>query len=221
MTPRLRIPSAYRPGLQKLLNLDEKTVEELLDALEGERATVNDDDLVAQVVSKVGDDHKDDIRDVMDLLIALYSVRASVDTPIPNFVEAIIDDGNVEIPDQNKTDFAERLNTLLNIDVLNVSTKAADVMHEHAHNLRDARILTDIRPVFGDDVEIGPAGALLVHTLRIRYYQGPDLAEFFVALTPSDLSDLRDIIERADRKTLRLQGVLDAAEVPNLSAHKE
>jgi hypothetical protein len=51
--------------------------------------------------------------------------------------------------------FAERLSTLLNLECLLLAARAMDIGTEHDRVFHDARIFTDVRPVFGPDVSAG------------------------------------------------------------------
>jgi hypothetical protein len=48
--------------------------------------------------------------------------------------------------------------------------------------LGGVRILTDGRPVYGQEVQGDPVAVLINHTLKLSYYQDGKPLEFFVAL---------------------------------------
>jgi hypothetical protein len=74
------------------------------------------------------------------------------------------------------------------------------------------------RPVFGSDPAVRPVGAVLTHTLKIRYHEGDlrDHREFYVVLDSNDLDELRDIIQRAQTKDKSLRELLKSAQLPTL-----
>ena len=76
--------------------------------------------------------------------------------------------------------------------------------------------MTDMRPVFGSDEK--PAGAVVVHTLKLTYHEGPkrSLREFFVAMNRDDLDELREVLDRALRKQSELSHVLAQCGLPDL-----
>jgi hypothetical protein len=81
-------------------------------------------------------------------------------------------------------------------------------MIEQPRFMRRARILTDIRPVFGatDDP---PIAAVVVHTLRLSFFEDNESKEFFISLDAEDLRTLRDQLDRASSKAESLKEVID------------
>lgn len=94
------------------------------------------------------------------------------------------------------------------------------MLFEHEHSFRQARIFTDIRPVFepGQPADAPPQGGTIVHTLKISYYADNEPKDFFIALDTSDTRALRDQLERADMKAQSLKAVLAAAKVRYIDA---
>jgi len=72
----------------------------------------------------------------------------------------------------------------------------------------NARILSDIRPVFYYLPRIG-FGGCYVHTLRIGFHQDDKHQDFYFALDGSDLKALKEIILRAEKKTKALEAILE------------
>src|SRR5205823_3862844 len=91
--------------------------------------------------------------------------------------------------------FSERLGSLLDVrGSLEVLLKAGPLRFERQHVLEDARILTDIRPIFDDEIEARPVAALITHELRLSYMQAEEHKEFLVALSSTQLDKLRQAI---------------------------
>ena len=72
-----------------------------------------------------------------------------------------------------------------------------------------AEIHTDLRPVFGEHTDgLTAEGGVLAHVLRLHHISSEGSHEdFYVALDDEDLEILRDVIDRAEKKseTLRRQ----------------
>ena len=83
---------------------------------------------------------------------------------------------------------------------LGVLAKAIDVLSLRERSFTSARIASDIRPVFGQEIREKPDVVLVLHTLRIEHTGQAD--DFFVLLTRRDLKTLQSTIERALAKTL-------------------
>jgi hypothetical protein len=71
--------------------------------------------------------------------------------------------------------------------------------------------VSDIRPVFSDDVEEAPTVAVIVHMLKIVYYQAGERREFVVAMDTKDIQLLIDTCDRAAKKTKGLETVIESA----------
>jgi hypothetical protein len=101
----------------------------------------------------------------------------------------------------------ERLGRILGpTSPLWLSAKANLLRVEQERLFCDARILTDIRPIFGRKASTGPAALTIVHTLKLSYHHGSEeLEELFVSLDDDDLQTLKQVIQRAEEK----QGALE------------
>ena len=90
-------------------------------------------------------------------------------------------------------------------------------MTEHAHVFCNARILSDIRPVFAESADSASA-AVVIHNLQIGFHEGGTgpHKEFYVALDTGDLRKLKELIVRAEKKDIALQTMLKSSNVPYL-----
>jgi hypothetical protein len=114
-------------------------------------------------------------------------------------------------------DFKERIITLLSLDVFNlIEAKAKELQQEAQRLLLDARILTDIRPVFGESIGENPTAFILTHTLKLHYHEGGEHREFFVALDGEDIDLLKEISERAQKKAVVLKRIVAASGIRSI-----
>ncbi len=219
--PQLTVPEPHQPGLQKLVDYDDDAIETLLSVLQGE-IPATDAGIVSYAVAAATQSGLDpnDVRQIVDTLIALYLVRTSLDESIPQFAEELGNARNIAVPDDKRQRFKDRLVRLLDVDALFIASRARDVLSENAHNFHGVRILTDVRPVFRDDMTGPPAAMTIMHTIKLRYHlaRNLDVEDFFIALSPSDLRVVRDAIDRAEAKASSVQQLLDAARMPQVQA---
>lgn len=156
---------------------------------------------------------------IINTLFTLYLGQNAADVSFATYVEDIANALSTARPDAAEwndvtlSHFKQRLTSLLNLDSLKLIAKAHDVMLEQRHAFHEARILTDIRPVFSENVEASPQAAVIVHTLKIEYMKDGDYKEFFVALDAKDIPKLIDVLKRAERKGESLKAVLASANV--------
>lgn len=220
---RMRIPEEYRSGLAKIIGFTDDLFRGLLRAIEEERPTLYYTEFSARVARRASGINPSDVRDIIETLVSLHGVRASWNLEIPELTEvvreAIERDEELGLSGEERAGFGERLALLLEVDSLDATSKALDVLLEHEHTFHDVRIITDIRPVFGQDAEKSPTGAMIVHVLKISYHdQSEEIKEFYVALDPGNIGALSTEIERANQKADTLKRMLEPTGVPYIDA---
>jgi hypothetical protein len=83
-----------------------------------------------------------------------------------------------------------------------------DLLAESDRVLIESRIITDVRPVYEDeDGKPVVKDSMVLHTLRIQYWQDGRERSFSVTLRPSDLEDLARAVRRAEDKEAGLAGL--------------
>jgi hypothetical protein len=131
------------------------------------------------------------------------------------------DSENEKITDDETPTLEIRLGRLLSVESLTVACKASDLEYGYDRVFENARIFTDIRPVFGGEGTSDVRGAVIVNQLRISCVEGSGVKDFFFALDQDDLAALRKIVERAEAKSKTLAALLLQAGVGDLGSNKE
>lgn len=220
MAQPIRIPPQYQAGLVKLNALSEESAQELLVALRDAPLTMNTESLISRLASKASSVAPLDLSEIVPAILSLYSLRAQLGSSTPDVAESIVqamqESGldELKFTGNERDRFVNRMIAFLNLSSFDVAGKANNLLLEHEHALREARIITDIRPVFGENPEAPPAGAIIVHMLKLGYYEGSVYRDLFVALDTNDIRLLQDMLARADSKAEALKSVLEAAKVP-------
>lgn len=167
----------------------------------------------------------DDAAAIKRVIEMMYNVRTYSDVGVEEFADdvcdALIEVGQLQLADVAK--FRERLARILSIDSLNVASKAVLLHNEHEHDFCSARILTDVRPVFGDDPGLPPAGVIIVHTLKLSYHEGAGgrLQEIYMSLGSHDIQELRDVLNRAETKAATLRASLEPTSLRIIDPQRE
>lgn len=224
--PEIRIPEEYERGFFEIRELEEEQASELLAALESEPPTLNRVDSHARVASKVGDAvPRGELDRIMEVLSSLYGLRDSMAVrELSDFAEIVCDAMDASDTEElwfedgeDRELFKDRLIRLLSVDSLDIAARATDLLYEHEHTIHGpARVLSDIRPIFGPDPEDPPKGAVVVHTLKFNYHEGRRVQEFFLALDASQVDELIGVLERARSKDGSLKRMIAAADVPSI-----
>lgn len=91
----------------------------------------------------------------------------------------------------------ERLVVILSMPNVRLSGKALDLASDWSHILQDAKILTDVRPIFREAPDEDPEALFICHVLKIDYSEAGDRHEFFATLDENDIAELRTWCDRA------------------------
>jgi hypothetical protein len=203
----IKIPPAHREPLCLLATMSDSTREKLTSAIRSTPPAIDATDLIARVVEAT----KVDERAVAALVRMLFSMYlASLESPT-SFVRDVCETARASYDESKygRVDWSQFTDFLASIlachDSLGVAAKVSDVRRQYGSVFCSARILTDIRPVFGPDPGAPPLAAAIVHALRITYHEGDSHKDFYVALDARDLKDLQVLVERATMKEAALK----------------
>lgn len=220
----IRIPKQYEVAFEKLIRLNDEAVEELVSLLGTPPQTFNPETLMSRLSSGVKNIPTDDARKILDALFSLSALRSETEVTIEEFTDEVLRalgaTGNEQfkLNDDSGRHFKERLIRLLTGKSFTVATRALDLMFEHQHTLQGLRIISDIRSVYTSPPDAEPSAAIIVHMLKIRYVEDQESRDFFVALDTADLRILKEVVERAEKKTESLKETLTRTGIPYVDA---
>jgi hypothetical protein len=216
----IEVPENYQNGLRKISNLEENQFQELLSALTGLKPTFQKE-VIQKLASKVHSIEAKDIDEIVEAIFSLYFARRDLELSSTELARGISEAEELHIPSERREIFANRLINFLAFDhSLGVASKAIEVLREREHLLCTARIITEVRPIFGEQPTERPSAALIIHTLRVSYHESGDIKEFFVDMDTSDIAILRRLLDRAEAKEQSLKDVLGEAGIPNLNMER-
>lgn len=207
----LRIPSRQREPLKQLYELVGADASPLIDLLQGLPAFVSTPDLQAKIASLWPDIAEAELAHLTLAMISMATQgsRWSAD----ELGRRISESPDLDIPEEGREAFGAVLARLVETDVLLTSAKAVSVLNQQERLFHEARIMSDIRPVFGDDPTERPAGAVVVHTLSIKYHADGEMKTINVAMDRNDLAELTAALDRAMKKADVLSSVVEAADL--------
>ena len=214
MASILTLSNSVKRGVVSLHSLNDTAVAELREALEEVNLGSFHDDLVEQVALRVDTIARVEIDEIVQTLSRLSEIVTGAGKPLDDFcadVYAAMEDSedcSLELSEPDRARFEERLKALLSTKSIDLLGRARLVFVEHEHYLCYARILTDVRPIFGEQVDDRPISATIVHTLKLAYHDAQEIREFFVALDGNSLDRLGELIERAKRKAASLKSTM-------------
>jgi hypothetical protein len=203
----LQIPEPFQLPLKKLAEASESEQSALLRGLGALPEFSERGQIAEQVRNALSDFDAREIPRVVDTLISLASQRRNRE---PDEIGTLIAGSpSLAIPDERTDDFAQLITALVKTPALTSFARGLYVAFEHQNLYDTARILTEIRPIFGDDVEVEPIGSTLVNILALSYDSAGQSVKLHVALDEEDLGELRDACDRAISKARATKGWLD------------
>jgi hypothetical protein len=218
---QLRLPEPHRHGIELVASLSDQIGGELLRRLQGlgNQATgesgqtlLRSDLLGAAVEAGVPED---DAVAMIDALLALHVLRTNEGWSRQQLAQVVAESPDLTLDPSIKEGLAGRLERYLGVGAVAVISKAFDVVSNYEHVFAAARILTDPRPVFGDDPRQGLLGMVIVQTLRIDYLSSDGQAQaFYVTMDAGGVLQLKEQVERALAKAEALQDSLSQSGVP-------
>lgn len=222
--PRIQIPKKYRYGIEKIITLDSAVFENLIDALKNSNPSFHLKKLADTVSFKIKqkgieDLTEDDLLNILEAIVSLYPLQnyssLTIEDLASSLGEAVAElEDFPNITEEQKNIFEARITTLLSINgALDVASKVGELLLEYEHLFLSSRIITDIRPVFDSDLNKIPAGALIVHTLKVEYKQGNEEKDFYISLDTNDVKKLREQLDRAEQKAESIKLMLNQAQV--------
>jgi DNA-directed RNA polymerase subunit F len=220
----ITIPNRYKLGLLLIAGLDDDSFREIYEALEqAPEESFSEKDLADKVAERTQRLGPDDVLKIVTTLASLYQVRrrskVSSPTLANDLYDAIRNEYGEQATEERWGKFKERIGKFLVLKSLNVlSAKAKELQSDVERYLCDARILTDLRPVFRSEVDL-PQGVIVVHTLKLAYHDAATgrHEELFVSIDNDDIEKLKEILKRAEEKTKSLTSKLQISGVRMLN----
>jgi len=162
----------------------------------------------------------EDLAKILDLLYSLYHVRELSELNRNSFlrelVESVRENADPKISDEELPIIRQRFKDLLSLQAMESISKAIGLQREEERIYCEAKIISDIRPVFGEDIKVKPVAATITHTLKISYHEDGDHKVFYIVLDEVDLDELEQIVKRAKTKAETLTKVLSDSKIPRL-----
>lgn len=216
-----KIPDNDKSSLRKIISLNEEDAVKLIQIFNEAPVILNVRAFNQNILSKIDFLDDKDAKNLVNTIGSLYQVRLDLDLSIDEFVDEIVEvmnesgDDFRELLDNDIEKFRERFSKLLNVNALSLRTKTASLIVDHQIVYKSAKIISDIRPVFGDDIEQSPVGASLVHNLKVEYVENDELKYIHFALDDKDIGSLITLFKRTQSKSETLKMFIKSSGLEN------
>ena len=206
------------PDLKGLVE-DTALTTAIVTALISTRASLTSSDLAESVSSSTGrglTEVNPMVRTIRLLARVQRSLEANADTFVAELTANLAKLSDSQWPPECREKWRgiapELVRVLSPGSAVYLSVKANDLLMEQALVLCSVRIVTDMRPVFDDEAS-EMEGVLPFHTLVLKCHESDRMDEhknIYVAIDAPDLRDLREQIDRAERKEQIMRKKLDS-----------
>ena len=223
----MQIPRQHQQAVQDFCALPDETASTLVSALRETPPSLHPSEFSSSVEGRV---HLgiQKTQGIVSLLRGLYLLREHEGKALDAFLDEVLAafkelHDRLKPPKQipNLPRLHPLLTQLLSLDQpLGVSAKALEVSREHERFFCEARILTDLRPVFRPGAADSIVATVITHTLRIHFHQGGEIQEFFVAMDPEDVRELASLCTRAISKEEAIRRSFTKEGIPYLISPK-
>ncbi|MFQ5752361.1 MAG: hypothetical protein ACE5HI_10220 [bacterium] len=199
----LSIPDIHKQGFKYFIKLKDNKRVELIKEIENAPIGLSPIKLAQQISGKLNLE-KSKLDAIIPLIFSLFSARQSLGIDVDSFTDGIIEALERTGDEKLKTtkNFRKQLIQLLSIKgSFYFSFKAYNLSAEREKLLTNTNILTDIRPVFGDEQDFNIKCSVIIHNLKIEFFEhNNEHREVYLALDSEDLKKLKDNIIRAEEK---------------------
>jgi hypothetical protein len=220
-----QIPKSEREHMAALVSANPALLDAIARTLESCPPSLSQHKFGSQIARKLADVPSvspSTITSIMRTLFAVHAVlmadtKTSAADAAAETIESLQKDGSYDAPPEGWDSFRKRLTQLLSSRTLGIAAKAGHVALQtprHAHGLR---ILTDARPVYGENAKDSPIAFTILHTLQVEYFEAGENREWFISLDADDVENLRSVADRAIQKEASLRTTLGRLDLPILS----
>lgn len=222
-----RIPKSAYKGFEQLIAIGPERLKQLSDHL-GNRELVLDVTKLAKELAAEIEYSSDSIEEIIrSVLIPLNIVRSSQKISAKNLLNQLtemISQQNEEWYGKHAKKFQNLASVLEPFFLANgffaMLSKTFQLLINHSIIAQDLKILTELRPVFDDDLSSAKA-MVLTNTLVIDYKENDDSKTFHLAIDRSDLKTLQEQLDRAEKKSELLKDQAEQLGLPILIAGAE
>lgn len=214
------IPKRYAEGFNKIASSDSivfKAIEESISLTSLVSSISKLAENVAKINSKLKPSDVNKILFSIGSLVPFLDSETTIQKLSDNLSNVAVQENVIEL--ESKEDFAKRINILLGYEQIYYAAKANDIATEYSNVYLNAKVVTDIRPVFGIDVTRLPKAAMILHNLHLHYRSDieGDHKDIFIALDSKDIKALKELLIRAEAKEKTLQEIYNKTNIINLN----
>lgn len=221
----IRIPKNRWKALLRLADMSADEVKTLFAALAQVPSQKFGPDLPAQLAEQLQGSGIENVSEISDTLFSLFPLIIAASKPVNEVIEQLIGAVRVQAPEDSQIDdgrieqLRNNLQKLLRVPSIYIGAKATSVLTDNQSNFLNARVLTDVRPIFElESTDV--SGAVILHNLKVTFSSQGEDKEFFVALDDEDVETLISTLQRAQQKAATLREFFDVKTLPIITPER-
>jgi len=213
---KLTIPPKDREALVSLFLINQEKKKAFLEIIKDPENVPHADDFAKHFADTTGMDRKEADKAIY-ILFNLYDLYdrsgKNIEIILKDIIDFLKDTDKKEIKEASAHQidlFKTFLRKVLTLDdTLGIRAKAYRVMLQHQNIFRRSEIYSDIRSIFRPHrPDVKPSAAVIVHSLKIDYYEDYIRKAIYFGLSFNDLHQLKNTVERAIKKHESLKTVI-------------
>jgi hypothetical protein len=202
---KYNIPPTFKKGFIYLSQLSNEQLNIIIKVLKEAPFGIPPDKIIKDIIAH-NIQNEETVIEVMKAIFSLFALKTDESIKVEALVKDLssaFKEDNPELGETEINNLAINLHEVLSIESkVNHTLKAFNLLAENDKIFLEARVLSDIRIVFNDNLskEVHAHGTVVLHQLRINYSENRDSKSIFLALDINDLNSLKEQIERAIQK---------------------
>lgn len=193
----IRIPKSQEVNFEILFSWEQTKLTKLLELLKTAEVGLSPEKVSEKFHESIGVS-RNDLEKVMSVIYNVTRLKAtsehSAEKIADDFIDALSKTGKEKLISPKSKDYL--LEILKPNDFVFLTITTASVVSERERLLKNADILTDVRPIFEKE-QI--RGFTVIHTLKLEAFDNAqnDDVEIYIAMDKSDMEKLEKLIQQA------------------------
>jgi mRNA-degrading endonuclease YafQ of YafQ-DinJ toxin-antitoxin module len=211
--PALAIPKEYERGIAVIKSLSDSDVSQISEVLK-KASPASDSANIASALLPLLRQNSDDAEKLTDVIFSLYFLRSHLDVSVDRFLESLIEaikeseNSDIQTADPDElANLKSKFKSLLTVHPLSTRAKAHGLQNDFANIFWDAKIISDIRPVWDGNVTEPPEGIVITQTLKLEYRHASGREELYMRVDKGDIENLISVLKRAQDKMVTLESL--------------
>jgi hypothetical protein len=213
----LELDPGVASGLRAVLGLSPEEFDLLVDLAKGRPRALWRYQWVAQLSRRIKAGSPAELGDLIDLLVSMSGLFLDSELEVGQFAERSVaslpNTPSLRFTDDERVLLGTRLAQVLDAPGVLAAAKGIEIVAAEPM-LTKARVVEDIRPIFGKSVEEPPIAVVVLFRLKLDRKDGDATDAVEVVLDEDDLGRLRKVLDRADQKLKSIEALMATADWP-------